>query len=236
MTRAITFDLWNTLIANKDYTSVRLAALQEVLAPRGVDPGRVEEAYRAMHRRAWQQWETPPHAWSGVHDKLDHVASLLGVAFQDGERERLARTFEECILEWPPPLHPRAMEVLETAARLGKVALISDTGYSPGRVMRRVLDGHGITSFFDVLVFSDEVGNHKPHPAMFRTALEPLGIAPGDVLHVGDILRTDVAGAKAFGMRAAWLRQDGKVPGPGEVPDIVLDDLGDLLPLIDGRA
>jgi FMN phosphatase YigB (HAD superfamily) len=51
------------------------------------------------------------------------------------------------------------------------------------------------------LTFSDEVGYSKPHPNSFLRTLETLQANPASAVHVGDLLRTDILGAKAVGMR-----------------------------------
>jgi HAD superfamily hydrolase (TIGR01459 family) len=45
----------------------------------------------------------------------------------------------------------------------------------------------------------------KPHPAIYDMALRRLGVAPDRVLAIGDSLRTDIAGAAAAGIDAAWI-------------------------------
>lgn len=52
------------------------------------------------------------------------------------------------------------------------------------------------------VVTSAEVGAAKPDPAIFRAALERLGVEPGRALHVGDSPE-DEQGARAAGMRFA---------------------------------
>lgn len=67
---------------------------------------------------------------------------------------------------------------------------------------------------------------------MFTRALEALGLAAHEVLHVGDSLTAHVAGAHAAGMRAAWINRQGQVV-PHDVP-IAYEfiNLGDLLAAI----
>jgi putative hydrolase of the HAD superfamily len=60
-------------------------------------------------------------------------------------------------------------------------------------------------------VFSSEVGKRKPHPAIFETALERLGVEPERALFVGDRRFEDIRGAKEAGMTtvlAYWFRVD----------------------------
>ena len=71
---------------------------------------------------------------------------------------------------------------------------------------------------FDHWSFSDEVGAYKPAPVIFEHALEGLGgPVPERVAHVGDLRRTDVAGALAMGMvavRYTGISGDDSQPEP----------------------
>jgi putative hydrolase of the HAD superfamily len=55
------------------------------------------------------------------------------------------------------------------------------------------------------MLFSDEVGVRKPDPRIFRIAAEKLGVAPNEIIHVGDNLKSDVWGAKNAGFTAVYL-------------------------------
>ena len=50
-----------------------------------------------------------------------------------------------------------------------------------------------------------DVGHAKPRPEIFERAVETLGVAPSEILHIGDNERTDVRGALAAGLRAIRL-------------------------------
>ena len=74
-------------------------------------------------------------------------------------------------------------------------------------------DGDGIP--VGVVIDSHVVGVAKPDPEIFHIALDALGVAAGDtVLHVGDSLRYDVAGALAAGLRPVHLDPYGYCPAP----------------------
>ena len=51
------------------------------------------------------------------------------------------------------------------------------------------------------MIDSALVGVEKPDPAIFRAALEALGVAPEEALYVGDLYEVDVVGARAAGHR-----------------------------------
>ena len=55
---------------------------------------------------------------------------------------------------------------------------------------------------FSYLFFSNEHGMSKPDPRVFKHTLAQLGVRAGEAAHVGDMQRTDIAGAQAAGMMA----------------------------------
>ena len=88
----------------------------------------------------------------------------------------------------------------EGGLRLG---IICDVGMTPSTNLRRHLERHGLLDVFEHCSFSDEVGHYKPSPVIFEHALAGLGgVDPARAAHVGDIRRTDIAGARAMGMTA----------------------------------
>ena len=72
----------------------------------------------------------------------------------------------------------------------------------------RLLADCGLAESFEAVVYSEEVGVEKPHPAIFEELLERLELPAASVLHVGDGRRDDVEGARAVGMEALWLTRD----------------------------
>lgn len=103
-------------------------------------------------------------------------------------------------------LYPDVPEALERL-RVG--------GYRLGIVSNwesRLLDlcaAHGIASYFDFAVISEVEGFVKPHPYMYRRALELASASANRVVHVGDSLRDDVEGAAALGIRGILLDRSG---------------------------
>jgi putative hydrolase of the HAD superfamily len=75
----------------------------------------------------------------------------------------------------------------------------------------------------DAVVDSRSHGRVKPHPTIFRAALELLDVEPSDAVMVGDSLEEDVEGARALGMRAILIDRDDRHP---EVEERLLDLYG----------
>jgi putative hydrolase of the HAD superfamily len=75
----------------------------------------------------------------------------------------------------------------------------------------------------DAVVDSRSHGRVKPHPTIFRAALERLDVEPSDAVMVGDSLEEDIEGARALGMRAILIDRDDRHP---EVEERLLDLYG----------
>ena len=90
--------------------------------------------------------------------------------------------------------------MLPILAEKYKLGLISDTGYSPGTHLRKLMKDNDILDYFTSFSFSNETGVSKPHEKAFNTILHELNINPSHSLHIGDIERTDVVGANNTGM------------------------------------
>jgi len=71
--------------------------------------------------------------------------------------------------------------------------------------LRTVLEGLGLTPYFERILVSSEVGAAKPHPRMFETALRACGLPPTACLHVGDDARCDDCGARQMGLSSFLL-------------------------------
>ncbi len=72
-----------------------------------------------------------------------------------------------------------------------------------------------------VILDSAVVGVAKPDPEIFRLALDALGVPAGRaVLHVGDSLRYDVAGALAAGLQPVHMDPHGLCPAPDGHPHV----------------
>jgi HAD superfamily hydrolase (TIGR01509 family) len=121
--------------------------------------------------------------------------------------------------EWQPAhrLASTTHALLETLRGRGlKLGLVSNA-FDPPDLLHGDLERLGVAERLDVAVFSSEAGHRKPEPAIFRRALDALGVEPGAALFVGDTLATDIAGAAAVGMhtcQAVWFNADDDPGGP----------------------
>ena len=228
--RAVTYDLWLTLLVDDDPDrthDLRAAAVADVLGlAREEAVGLLRTAYGALHA-SWRA------------GRALTVPQIAGLVLQGAGRDLdLAPELEDA-LESPTSqagvrLVDGAREVLTALTGRGlPLALVCDTGMSSGRHLRHLLDDLGVLDAFAVTVFSDETGVPKPGNVPFARALEGVRVAPEHAVHVGDIRRRDVAGARAAGM--VPVRSRGARDDPDDVsPDAphVLDAHAELLPLL----
>lgn len=127
-----------------------------------------------------------------------------------------------------PPEHAALLLALRPRYRIGVVSNFDDTATA-----YEILIRHGILSQVDTVVISEAVGLRKPHPALVRVGLDALGLAPHEVLFVGDTFGEDVAAAHAAGVDVAWidLRGDGP-PGTARPAEYTVRALPELAPIL----
>ena len=152
------------------------------------------------------------------------VRTLEEVGFRArGAAEELYRIYWEARIAGARPYDdvPAVLDALKHRYRLG---IISNGNNTPQMV--------GMDDVFDFIVFAHECGCPKPDPRIFEFALAKFDDEPGQVMHVGDNLRSDVLGANNFGMISVWLNREGIANETGIVPRWEITGLADLLDLI----
>jgi len=234
MIKAITFDLWNTIIANKFYTIQRLNLLIQFLKRREIDYS-LEEIKNAYNINFFFQDVTLinlkyKHIYT--EDRISKLLKALNINISQKEKDLLKDKFETIALTEPPPLKIGVKNTLEELSTNYQIGLISNTGITPGPVLRKILEKHGVLQFFDVTVFSDETGLFKPHPKMFKIPLDKLNCAPQEAIHIGDILETDVRGAKEFNMKAVWVNDRNSPNSSNIQPDFEIKEIPEIIQII----
>jgi FMN phosphatase YigB (HAD superfamily) len=124
--------------------------------------------------------------------------------------------------------------LLELLASRYPVAILSN--WPIAIAVERYLEAAGWSPHLSAVVISQRVGAIKPWPAIFEATARALAVPSGPrLMHVGDDLGADVAGAHAVGWRAAWVRvkpEDSPLPiarpSGDDTPDLAIDRLTDL--------
>lgn len=233
---AVTFDHWNTLVREDQgvLRDRRLEAWAGILEGVGfaVERQRLDAAFASSWERFVATWHCGSAQYTAVEAAVD-IVEELGFDLPPGVHDDLVATFSST---YGRALHlvDGARECLSTLRDAGlRLGIVCDVGLTPSSVLRANLAKCDVLDLFDHCSFSDEVGAYKPSPVIFEDALRGLGgVAPERAAHIGDLRRTDVAGAQALGMVAVRFTGvfDDVGEGSEEFPeaDHVIDDLRKL--------
>ena len=226
MITAITFDFWNTLYTAAAYAHpLRRRFLRELLDRHQIDLAdeqldTAEAVARDDWNRAWREDYRTPSAAEWVRVMLDE----LHVQLPPADFDALADYYDRSLLEVKPgpQLLDGARETIGRLARTYRLGIISDSGLSSGRTLREFLIRDQIIDYFACLTFSDELGVSKPHARAFLSTLACLGARPDQAVHLGDLTRSDIAGARTAGLRAVRLAAPYDDPDRSVAPDAVV--------------
>jgi putative hydrolase of the HAD superfamily len=230
----VTFDLWETLVIDESEwdlarRKLRCEGLRLVLSRAGIDL-RMEELLRGYDESAhWLMIVWKDNHETTTADQIRHIiraASRKTETLPDDPQliSDLEEAYVRPVLILPPRLNSDVIPTLSNMqGRVRSLGIVSNTGRTPGRILRQLLRQLGIHEFFTVTVFSDEVGWRKPDRRIFARAAEMLGVESSSILHIGDNPEADVWGAKQAGMRALLLEY--------EVPESFKAQAGSLLAL-----
>ena len=221
MKKALTIDLWDTLIydlpeADAARRDLRLAEIGKILQRIcGFDYEKSREQMLAAYETSWQLLEK---TWQTGREIIpaEQLKMYLGILFEGKvskslPEEELLKAYLEPILDHPPLSMPEAKETLTKLKQKGwKLGLISNTGRTSGVYLRQVLQKHGVFELFDTYSFSDELGLRKPNSIIFEKTMKELETRPDASFHLGDNWEADVEGAKQAGLHPLWFCRNGE--------------------------
>lgn len=222
--RAIGFDLGETLLtyahAPLNWASLYREALTHVAAALGVRPTdaqiadaeavlasfntrlnpRIQEVDAAViFSRLLAGWPT-----SALADARERAISAFFGFFQQSLR-----------------VYPETLAVLRQLRASGvRIGVLTDVPYGmPRGFVEEDLANAGLTDVVDLVLTSVEVGERKPSPTGFLRLGREFGIAPEQLLYVGNEQK-DIVGANAAGLRSVLIVRDGVTPDWGQTQTI----------------
>jgi putative hydrolase of the HAD superfamily len=190
-----------------------------------------EEQLRTLYEESGheaERWWSEEQRGYTTNDRLRWILQRAAVQPREGCEHvaAAADAVDNALLMLPPAMLAGAWQMLRILRRHFALAVISDTGFASGRAQDRLLQKDAAREFFSATIYSMDVGHAKPRPEIFRRAVETLGVAPHEILHIGDNERTDVRGALAAGFRA--IRLDVVRPGGPSEAEFVARSYEDL--------
>ncbi|HEU5301514.1 MAG TPA: HAD family hydrolase [Acidimicrobiia bacterium] len=230
---AVLLDFYGTLAR-----ATQWVAVDEVLAEHGVELDDdlrsrwwndgldgVEHLEHSQSRDHYVEWQR--QRMLGMLSETDlHPGEYEVVMekFRKGQETRVLEPYDEVV------------EVLAAAKARGVLlAICSNWDWD----LAEAVDEAGLTDSVDVVISSAWAGARKPHPRIFEHTLDKVGVAPEDVLFVGDTWGPDVVGPRQLGMTPLYLQREGHWPDTTAPADVVDDpvatapDLRRVLDLLD---
>ena len=125
---------------------------------------------------------------------------------------------------------PEVPDVLARLKRAGLRAAILSNG-SP-RMLEAAVRAAALEPLLDAVLSVEAVGVYKPHPSVYRLAVDRLGI-PASAIAFQSSNAWDAHAASAFGMQVVWCNRYGARPErlPGR-PDRTIGTLTELPALV----
>ena len=122
---------------------------------------------------------------------------------------------------------------------LVQIRELKNNGYAVGIIanqpatVKETLANDQVLQNIDFLGISALVGLEKPNPVLFQLAVDSLGFAANEIVHVGNRIDNDVIPAKSIGMKTVWLRRGEANPNPSasdlKEADLTVTDLNNLI-------
>ena len=217
--RAVVFDAYGTLLDFSSAARGAAAALGDRWQPLSDLWRRKQLEYR------WLRSLMGVHAdfWAVTGDALDHALEALQLG-APGLRQRLMDAYAR--LDAYPDAAP-ALTALRGAGL--KTAILSN---GTPRMLASATRSAGLDGLIDQVLSVEEVGVYKPHPSVYRLAVDRLGLWPAELVFVS-ANGWDAHGARQAGLRVAWCNRAGLARERlGSAPDAELRSLAELPELL----
>lgn len=232
--RAVFLDVGETLMRpNPSWEHVYAIAFQEFDVE--IDVEALRDALRTAYRHGGWGFEsgfeaTEEATYSRTVEIDQRAIAELGIGpMPDAFFRRLGELF---MVTGHWHIFPDVLPALEQLRSRGLVlGAVSNWVWT----LPELLHSLDLVRHLDFVVPSARVGFEKPHPEIFRKALDQARVGPEEALHVGDHIDADVAGAQGVGMAAVLLDRRGRHErAPEGVP--LIRSLEELVPIVDVRG
>jgi putative hydrolase of the HAD superfamily len=248
MIKAITFDLWDTVIHDDSDEPKRKAqglpskrefrrrlAQQAFCAKGSIEARQIDVAYDTMEAAFHHVWHEQHVTWT-VSERVSVLESGLQRRLPSESFSTLVRELEEMEVTITPDPVPGVSKALADLSARYKLGVVSDAIYSPGRCLRQWLEIHDLKRYFSGFAFSDEIGYSKPHRTMFASVAEQLGVRLEEMLHLGDRDHNDIKGPHTLGMKAVLFTATRDRDKNMTTADAICERYVDLPAIIDRLA
>ena len=236
--RAVIFDLGSTLIYEKDaweaYFPRADAELWRALHEAGVslqphdlygNASTLFELYYTRHRNDLNEPTMVRVLAELLHER---GFSLPG----DTLREAMRAMFAVTQSNWFPEEEslPTLRQLRERGLEVGLISNASDDDNT-----QALVDKGGFRPYLEFILSSATIGKRKPHPEIFKEALNRLKVPPRQAIMVGDDYEADIVGANRAGIQSIWITRRVRGTGlenAGKEASAVVSSLAEIPPLL----
>jgi len=195
--------------------------------------------FEAAFRASWKEWQDEGPFEASEEASFGRLMALDRLVFGRLGHPDLPESFFRAVdrafrRRSAFYVFPDVIPALDAMQAAGlRLAVVSNWGWAAPELLQTL----ELARHFEVLSISARVGYQKPHPAIFEHALDLLGIAPDDAVHVGDDPAADVVGARRAGIEPILIDRHGRTHPPigSETPSdgaAVIADMAELLDLL----
>lgn len=216
MYKGLLFDLDGTLLDHRAAANAAITAWLEARAPghpRLAEAAASWEALEEPHLAAWHAGEC---TWQEQRRRrIVAFCREFGLDVPADLDTAFASFAAHYRRSWAPYPDAAAGVAAVRGLRLG---VLTNGGQTMQEAKVRAIGLEGLVG----PVLTGEVlgGHYKPSPGAYAGAAEALGLAPEEVVLVGDDIAKDVIGPAAVGMGSVWLDRHATEPGPDGFPRI----------------
>ena len=239
--RALLFDLWGTLLyvdhpegigeRRRQANVARfVTALRDIGHPQPADAVRAAFDADAGKMDALYEQGRDHSTPERLEQLLDLVRPGLASEVTPDALDRIEEIVVWAVRENPPYAAPGALTAMSEARERGiAIGLVSNTGMTPGYVLREILSELGLRQYLEAMTLSNEARLVKPTEAVFTCTLEVLGVEAHEAVFIGDSPELDIEAPQKLGMTAV---QVGYREQAGVTPNARLETLDELFPAL----
>lgn len=217
--RAVTFDYFGTLVDVERGASIGMTRVLEAVGRLDCDP---RQTYLRWDEQNVQRYRVGPYRRyrdSAADAMAACLEPVLDAPLPAGRSAELSEMLLDALADLSPPQH-EVPAVLDALRRKG-LALMPITNMDTDLWRRTAL-----VQYFPQVTTAEMAQAYKPSERIFRLGLERLGLPLDSVLHVAISPWADIEGAKAVGLKVAWINRDHAQLGPWTPrPDYEFTDL-----------
>lgn len=207
MIKAISFDLWGTLI--KSSPSFKEARAQWLNHNSGVDVNTINDTiYNIKH--SFDQNVSK----FGIHYSSDFLfrTVIKELSIKNVQPDQFKFVSNRLFVEHGAQLFDKNTEpCIKKLAQHFDLHIISNTLMVDGTIIRIFLNKIGLLQYFKSTTFSSDIGKSKPNKIIFKCAHQKMDLMKESIIHIGDNPICDIKGAESYGFKSCLINNQESI-------------------------